>query len=344
MLVRIGFAALAALSSGACAKSVAPPSAPFVQASADRRHPGARAMTPTTLGQPLFLSIALHGLAGTEFGIDGPTVGEAGYDLLISREIVHLPEKEPTAPGQSLTIVSVPDRSTLSAAVPVWFGEPGSDGVRRLVFPEPGRYIVRVRFYHVLRQAKYPYERPEWFTLTSQMDVIDVEKGDLAVAAFAEAMAPFVGPKTVVSAKGRPLLRDYVQKAEAPVKTWAQWLLLRSYASDADWWKSLKKGDAGAVEELSQFVPVARRFVDDNAYRGTPPRYDALIILAAKAAQDGDAETALKHLAEARRHYGGMMLPRDVIGLGEALPSTRPATQPATAAPQESAPVGSQVE
>jgi hypothetical protein len=287
------------------------------------------------LGQPVFLRIVLN-KGGTEedveVGLDGPTVGEASYRLIIFREREPFDwgphrERQFAEPAQSLAFVTIPaDELGLECVVPVWFGEPGKDGVRRLVFAEPGRYFVRVQFPHVLKQPKYPHERPQWFRLTSDFMIVDVARGDPSVAAFAKAVAPFVDAKDVVNSKGRPLLRKYASEAEPPVKAWAQWMLLRSYAMDAGWWEALRKGDATAGEALDRLTPLAQQFVQEEAQRFRPPHFDALVILAARAAQSGNRDLALSHLSEARRRYGGMMLPREAIGLGESIPSTRPTT------------------
>lgn len=322
---------------------------PFVSAMIGQRSTrGGGKDLSADLGQPVFLRITLNKGWGeaVEIGLDGPTVGEASYRLIIFREREPFDwgphrDRQFAEPAQSLTFVTIPaDELGLEAVFPVWFGEPGEDGVRRLVFAEPGRYFVRVQFPHVLKQPKFPHERPQWFRLTSDFMLVDVARGDPAVAAFAEAVAPFVGDKNVIKPEGRPLLRKYADEAEPPVKAWAQWMLLRSYAMDAGWWEALRKGDAAAGEALDRLTPLAQQFVQDEAHRFRPPHYDALVILAARAARDGNKDLALGHLAEARRRYAGMMLSREAIGLGEARPATRPATQPGPAEAQGSTRAG----
>lgn len=297
---------------------------------------GGGVMLSAAVGQPVFLVIQLNSESGgemVEVGIDGSTLSESSYCVLVSRQMGPSVERKPAAPAKSLTLVALPpDRRSLNAVVPLWFGDPGADGVRPLIFSEPGRYYVRLRFHHVLKQPKFPHERPEWYQVTSPHEVIiDVENRDPAAVAFSDTLAPFIEANNVVSSHGRPLLRKYAHEADPPVKAWAQWMLLRSYAMDAGWWEAVRKGDAAAGEALDRLTPLARKFVQDEAHRFRPPRYDALVILAARAARDGNRELALDHLNEARRRYGGMMLPRDVIGLGEALPSTQPTTQAADA-------------
>jgi hypothetical protein len=265
------------------------------------------------VGEPIFVKFALSNGAGVprQVVIDGPSLGKASWELLVSHEgkpfeAVQLSEVMQERSGEETTLV-VPPAAKLppSSVVALWFAartKPPVDGrPRPLIFDKPGKWTFRFRFHHV---ACVIAGEKHWVDPVTHLLPLDVVEAGPATKAFVEQLAPRIGDRHAISPDDRAALEKWTAPEHAPVNDWAQWLLIRSWLNDGEWWDALGAQKPEAARTLKDLLASAQRFLRDEKYARTPLRYEAELLRAVDAAAKGDHAGAAALMKAVYEKYG----------------------------------------
>ena len=277
------------------------------------------------LGQPLFLNLALSNNSGVpvSIGIDANAFTGASWLLEVSRdgkeyERVQLDELVARR-LRTVKEVEIPARGSVTSALAVWFRartrvmvEPRP---RPLVFDKVGQWFVRVRLFQLSldpeARAAHMQEQghaPLWDVLVTEPIVIDVVDSTREAEQFVDEVGVIIWDHQIVEPTDRATLQNWVDNGDAWVRDCAQWLMLRSFTVDRDWWDGIERQSKGSLQQLQAVLPLAIHF-QDREYIGSPMHYDSCMAIAADNLIRGEHKEGAAMLLRVHKSYGNTNVP-----------------------------------